>query len=105
MKPILEYLVCFAVSVFLITGIISLSVLTCCCKKQRICQSLIRLTEHDTDAEFIIKACLRTDRLIGRTLPPIIIVEDATDEVRQNIENIAARLNLEVITPGKAKSI
>lgn len=94
---ITELIVCFFLALFLVTGIVSLTLLTFYCKYQRHCRSLIILTADDTDTEFRIRACLRADRLLGRTLPPILVDTGICGERKEIVRRAALRYDLPVI--------
>ena len=94
---ILELVVTVLISLFFTSGIIALSLLVFFGKLQRYCQTVITLGEKDTDAELIIHACLRADRLLGRSMPPVIVDAGMTPETRKIVSQIGRKHELKIV--------
>ena len=96
--PIFELMISALLALFLSVGIISLSLLVFYSKNQRRCRSFITLGAEDTDAELLIRACRRADRLLGRTLPPILIDTGMTEQTQEIVRRLAQRYDFIIIS-------
>ena len=94
---ILELMITALVSLFLAMGIIALSLLVSYGKLQRCCRTVITLGEKDTDAELIIRACQRADRVLGRSMPPVIIDAGMTSETRKIVSRFGLKHELMIV--------
>lgn len=83
------YLFYFLAAVGILFGIVSLSVLVFYGRNQTRCRSVILLQPEDQDAEWILRACLRADRLLSRGEPALIIDCGLPDETRQIVEQMS----------------
>ena len=96
--PIFDLMISALLALFLSVGIISLSLLVFYSKNQRRCRSFITLGAEDTDAELLIRACRRADRLLGRTLPPILIDTGMTEQTQEIVRRLAQRYDFIIIS-------
>lgn len=84
------YLFYFLAAVGILFGVVSLSVLVFYGRNQTRCRSVVLLQPEDRDAEWILRACLRADRLLSRGEPALIIDCGLPEETRRVVERMSA---------------
>ena len=84
MMEFVSYMLYFFAAIGILFGLVSLSVLLFYAKNQTRCRTLILLRPEDSDAELIVRTCIRSDRLLSRG-EPLAVLQRLTAEYRLTV--------------------
>ena len=105
MIELVSYMLYFFAAIGILFGLVSLSVLLFYAKNQTRCRTLILLRPEDSDAELIVRTCIRSDRLLSRGEPPIVIDCGLSGEPLAVLQRLTAEYRLTVVHSDKTDDI